>query len=56
MPAISNQDMSSGHNASGHNTTGNSGNYRGFAQSIDEDINSVALGGPNNSSTSEDQV
>ena len=51
MPAISNQDS-----ASGHDTTGNSGNYRGFAQSIDDDINSVTLGGQNNSSNSEDQV
>jgi hypothetical protein len=49
MPAISSQD-------GGHNTTGNSGNYRGFAQSIEEDIHSIAIGGQNNSSNSEDQV
>ena len=49
MPAISSQE-------GGHNTTGNSGNYRGFAQSIEEDIHSIAIGGQNNSSNSEDQV
>ena len=47
MPAISSKDDV------GHNT---SGNYLGFAQSIEEDIHSVALAGQNNSSNSEDQV
>ena len=51
MPAIANLDTGS------HNTTGNSGNYRGFAQSIEDDIHSVTLGAKNNSnSNSDDQV
>ena len=54
MPAIANQDLNGS-----HNTTGNSGNYRGFAQSIEDDIQSMTLGVQNHSnsnSNSDDQV